>query len=380
MRKFVLVAIVLLALVVVVPIASVLGDISVGVKKGDWIQYNPQVKGNPPEDHNTQLVSMNVTNVEGTAISLDIQTLYNNGTLYPEHITLNLATGVLGESFLIPKNLNVGDQFYDSHQGNITITSTQQRIVVGAQRTVVLGATNYTTYSWDRETGILVAATSIEPDYTIITNTNATNIWQPDIAGLPPALFYPFIVVVAIVAVALSVITAIWVKQRKQKTLLLTLEAVGAVFVAVFLSAYLGGMLMTPSTTVLHSEPAFRILLFIFGIALLILILGNVVMALLEKSPLKSVAPLKMGLLIVAVSYFLFTLHAMFTLEWIGEWDRLGGGSFGTMILIEDISATIGLIFRFAASILAFAAINLLLLKRIFKTNRLQGTEMGFGF
>ena len=356
MRKFVLVAIILMVLFVAVPIASVFGDISVGVKKSDWIQYNTHVTGNPPEDHNMQLASMNVTNVEGTAISLDIQTLYNNGTLYPEHITLNLATGVLGDDFFIPKILNVGDQFYDSHQGNITITSIQQRVVAGAQRTVVSGATNYTTYFWDRETGAFVAASSIEPDYTIVTNANATNMWQPDIAGLQPALFYRVIVVVAIVAVVLSVITAIWVRRRKQRTLLLTLEVVGAVFVAVFLSAYLGGMLMTPSTTVLHSEPAFRIPLFIFGVALLILILGNVLMALLEKSPLKSASPLKMGLLIVAFSYFLFTLHAMFTLSWIGEWEPLGG-SFGFTIFVEDISATIGLIFRFAASIIALAAI-----------------------
>jgi hypothetical protein len=72
----------------------------------------------------------------------------------------------------------------------------------------------------------------------------------------------------------------------------------------------------------------------------------------------KFFTPLKVGLLIVIISYFLFTLHAMFTLSWLGEWDRIGGGSFGTMILVEDISATIGLVFRFAASILALAAIG----------------------
>lgn len=71
----------------------------------------------------------------------------------------------------------------------------------------------------------------------------------------------------------------------------------------------------------------------------------------------KFYTPLKVSILLVIISYFLFTLHAMFTLSWIGEWDRLGGGAFGTMILVEDISATIGLIFRFAASILALAAI-----------------------
>jgi hypothetical protein len=78
----------------------------------------------------------------------------------------------------------------------------------------------------------------------------------------------------------------------------------------------------------------------------------------------KFVTPLKVGLLIVIISYFLFTLHAMFTLSWLGEWNRLGGGAFGTMILVEDIFATIGLVFRFAASILALAAIVVYLAKK----------------
>ena len=45
------------------------------------------------------------------------------------------------------------------------------------------------------------------------------------------------------------------------------------------------------------------------------------------------------------------------------------------MILVEDISATIGLVFRFAASILALAAIRVYFIqKENFKTNSLQGT------
>jgi hypothetical protein len=70
----------------------------------------------------------------------------------------------------------------------------------------------------------------------------------------------------------------------------------------------------------------------------------------------KFYSPLKIGLLIVSLSYFLFTFHAMFTLSWIGEWEPLGG-SWGFIIFVEDISATIGLIFRFAASVLAFAGV-----------------------
>ena len=63
------------------------------------------------------------------------------------------------------------------------------------------------------------------------------------------------------------------------RTLLFALQGVGAVFVGFFLAAYLGGMFMTPSTTVLHSEPAFKIPLMIFGILFLVFVLAVVILA-----------------------------------------------------------------------------------------------------
>jgi hypothetical protein len=67
------------------------------------------------------------------------------------------------------------------------------------------------------------------------------------------------------------------------RSLLFALQGVGAVFVGIFLAAYLGGMFMTPSTTVLHSEPAFKISLTIFGILFLVLVLAIVMLAVLTK-------------------------------------------------------------------------------------------------
>ena len=69
----------------------------------------------------------------------------------------------------------------------------------------------------------------------------------------------------------------------------------------------------------------------------------------------KLYSPVKIGLLIVVVSYFLFTLHGLFTLQWIGEWN--GTGSFYFFIYITDISALVGLIFRFVASLIAIASV-----------------------
>jgi hypothetical protein len=77
----------------------------------------------------------------------------------------------------------------------------------------------------------------------------------------------------------------------------------------------------------------------------------------------KFYSPSKIGLLIVTISYFLFTFHAMFTLSWIGEWERLPG-SFSFTIFVEDISAAIGLVFRLIASIAATAAITFYFAKR----------------
>jgi hypothetical protein len=68
--------------------------------------------------------------------------------------------------------------------------------------------------------------------------------------------------------------------DKKLTTILFSLEGVGAVFVSIFLAAYLGGL---PTTTVLHDEPAFRIPLTIFGAVLLILILATVVLAFLQR-------------------------------------------------------------------------------------------------
>jgi len=218
MHKSALLAIALTMLIVTASLFAVaFADVSVGVKKGDWIEYQVTITGNPPQDHNITWARMDVTGVQGEAISLDIQTRFSNGTLLLEKITLNLATGVLGDDFFVPTNLNPGDKFYDMYQGNITITSIEQRTAAGAERTVVSGATNQTTYYWDRQTGILVAATSTFLEYTMHTKTSGTNIWQPQILGLDSTVFYTLAAAVVIGLVAI-VVLLVWRKKVHVKS------------------------------------------------------------------------------------------------------------------------------------------------------------------
>lgn len=68
-------------------------------------------------------------------------------------------------------------------------------------------------------------------------------------------------------------------------------------------------------------------------------------------------SPLKIGIFIVALAYFLFALHDAFTLSWIGEWNRIGGGSFSFEIYFEDIVGFVSALVRFTAGIVAFGAV-----------------------
>jgi len=186
------------------------------VKKGDWIEYQVTVTGNPTPDLNITWARMDITGVEGPAINASVQTLFSNRTLFPEpYVPLNVATGAIGDGFFIPTTISPGDIYQSQYEGNITITGTAQVEAAGTERTALVGATNETTYYWDKQTGIMVSAISNLPNCVISTRTSATDLWQPptQIFGLDPSLFYVFVVVAAFAAVSI-VIVAIWPRRK----------------------------------------------------------------------------------------------------------------------------------------------------------------------
>jgi len=217
MLKSTIITIALLTLVAtLLLIQAVSADIVVGVKKGDWLQYKVVETGNTTPDYNITWARIDVTSVQGEKITVDVKTGYANGTLFPEpHIPLNLATGAVGDGFFIPANLNIGDSFYSEYQGNITITGMWRLEVGGAVRNVISATSNQTTYYWDRQTGILVGATTSFPSFTLFTRTSGTNIWQPQILGLDSNMFYSIAITVTIIILVMVVFLA-WRGRRRR--------------------------------------------------------------------------------------------------------------------------------------------------------------------
>ena len=194
---------------ILICVGNVIAEISVGVKKGDWIEYQVTYTGTPTEGHDVTWARMEIKDVQGKNISVDITVDYSNGTREGMTITLNLETGQLGDDFVIPANLNSSDTFFDKNVGNITISSVEERTYAGATRAVAHATTPETSYYWDKATGILVEGNSQFPAYTMNTIVDKTNIWQPQLLGLDPTVFYALVIgTTALIVVALAFLIA----------------------------------------------------------------------------------------------------------------------------------------------------------------------------
>jgi len=208
-RKFALQLIVLAVLVCALLSTAVYAEIVVGVKEGDWIEYRVTSTGNVPAEHDVTGAKIEILGVNQKKIDIQITSKFSDGRKETITSTLNLETGQIGDSFIIPANLSNGDTFSEQTEGPITISGVEEKTYAGAKRTTVYATTSITKFRWDRSTGFLVEATSSYPDFTIITEAENTNIWQTQTFGVDP------IVPIVLVAVVIGAILAIVLGRTK---------------------------------------------------------------------------------------------------------------------------------------------------------------------
>ena len=233
-------ALVLVSLIVSVSIitspafASV--EPSVGVKEGDWIEYNISVSGTgtPPPTHDVRWMRMEVLPVQGAAFSVNLTARYANGTLGSAIWKFNFTEGNLEGWIIIPSNLAPGDTFYDSSMHNrkpvnVTIQSQEQKTVLGASRTVTYGNDSLRHKEWDKATGVFVGSSEhlknvtnrdgwyIE-DLTVNVQAVATNIWSPQIQP-DQTTFYALVAGITVLAVSVSTSVIVIERRKRRKKL-----------------------------------------------------------------------------------------------------------------------------------------------------------------
>ena len=209
-RKLVLLTVFLAVLSGMLFSTVVSAEISVGVQEGDWIEYQVTSTGDVPEDHNVEGGKLEIINVKEKTIFVNITSIYYDGTEETLPYTFNLETGQIGDAFIIPANLDSGDEV-KRNENNITISGIEEKTIAGAKRSVLYATTSDTSYYWDRATGVLVEATSTYTDFTLTTKAKTTNMWQPQIFGLDPIAFFVLLIVAVVAVLAIFMI----LKTRK---------------------------------------------------------------------------------------------------------------------------------------------------------------------
>jgi len=220
----------------------------VGVKEGDWIEYDVSITGigTPPPTHDVRWMRFQVLPVDGAAFSVNLTVRYANDTFGSAIWKYNFAEGNLGGWTIIPANLSVGDTFYDASEHNhkpvnVTVQGQEQRIVLGATRTVTYGNDSIRHLKeWDKATGVFIGSSEVVQNVTnkdgwyienltVTTRAVATNLWSPQnrlILGMEQSVF-ALAVGGAVFGLVLAVLAVVVSQRERLKRLSLRVPLLG---------------------------------------------------------------------------------------------------------------------------------------------------------
>ena len=218
---------------IVASLVLVSAEPAVGVKEGDWIEYDISItgKGAPPPTHDVEWMRITILPIQGTAFSANFTVRYSNGTIGSAIWKYNFTEGNVEGWTIIPADLSPGDMFYDLSQHtkkpvNVTIQKQEQKTVLGASRTVTYGNDTFRHKEWDKATGMFIGSSErlknvtnkdgwyIE-DLTATVKAVATNIWNPQSTGLDPTFFYTIVAVAAVAGVIAALAIAVAIRKKK---------------------------------------------------------------------------------------------------------------------------------------------------------------------
>ena len=188
---------------------------SVGVKKGNWVEYTVSATGTPPPEQNLNWAKIQILDVEGTAFHANVTVRYVNGTFSSGVRLFNFSVGQVQAWIIIPANLNPGDYFYDSGLGsNVTIQGQLHKTVASADRLITYTNTTERNKEWDKATGVYTQSNDYLSNYTIHAKATATNMWSPQILGLDQTVFYLIVVgIIVAVVIGVSLVVVAWKKK-----------------------------------------------------------------------------------------------------------------------------------------------------------------------
>jgi hypothetical protein len=196
---------------------------NVSIQAGDWIKVEYKISGWPAGQPYPEWLKLEFLSVEGTSVDVGVTMHMSDGTEQSDTVPVDLAEGG-GEAFglsgfVIASGLTTGDSVYFSGYGDLAIEGETTRTYAGAMRSVVYaGFSEYggqLSYYWDKETGVMVEASTVYGDVTATAKTVETNLWEADSPAVGVKWWLWVIIAVAIAGAAFAVYR---LRKRKMPT------------------------------------------------------------------------------------------------------------------------------------------------------------------
>ncbi|MCW3998507.1 MAG: hypothetical protein NWF10_08085 [Candidatus Bathyarchaeota archaeon] len=191
-------------------VVSAFAQVTVGLKEGDWIEYEITYTGTPPETY-PENARFEVLTIQGTSITLEIKTNSLDGTENTNTVTFNLEDGA-PDFIIIPANLNTNDVVNHEEVGSIEILGIEEYSFEGKTRELVYGSTGDLDYNWDRTTGIVIQIDQTTDAFTQSWLAVNTNIVQTQASDLDPIIQYGIIIPVIIIIIIVAILA---VKRKR---------------------------------------------------------------------------------------------------------------------------------------------------------------------
>ena len=199
-----------------------------GIKAGDWIKFEYTITGWPAGQPYPEWLELEFISVEGTSASVNVTLGMSDGQELRDTVPVDLGEGG-GEAFglagfVISPNLRRGDSVYFSGYGDVTIEGETTRTYAGARRRVVYASFSQSvppqsevqlSYYWDKQTGVMVEASTTWEDMTATCKATETNMLEtaPAAVGVEWWLW-----VIIAVAIAATIFAVYRLRKRKMQT------------------------------------------------------------------------------------------------------------------------------------------------------------------
>lgn len=184
------------------------GGYKVGVKPGDWIEYDLSWAVAPPWNH-TIWIRREILDVEDTNITVHIMQKLSDGSYDNRTQKGDVAKGTGASAMvIIPADLKPGDVVYIEGFDDVEIEAETVRVYLGIERVVLHAKFSSHGFDidifWDKKKGVALEIHSSSSTARGTTKIAKTNLWDSEFLDNEQPLSFGTLILIIIIAIILA--------------------------------------------------------------------------------------------------------------------------------------------------------------------------------